>query len=100
MKTEISYSHLPRAQADEKAIADCLEYLTPKQWQTLEACMMDPNTPISRLNIYFGFVGITGYPFFAMMRKYRLEDFKAAVVAEGGAVDDHGFHLDLQTEAA
>lgn len=95
MKQTISYSDLPRAEADVKALADIQEYTSPNQWEVIMEAVDDPTTTIAQLNVYFGILGVSGYPVHAFFRKYRLADYRAWM-AEGTpsiATDEEGFRL-------
>lgn len=84
-----------RQELDEQAIQDTKDYLGETQFATLIGEVQDLSFSIQYLNFLFGFVGISGRPFFAFCRKYRLEDFKNWLRSdEGGSPvepDEEGF---------
>ena len=88
-----------REQHDEQAVRDLEEYLSPRQLSTIRDCLAQPlSYSVQDLNILLGFCGVSGRPFFALMRKHRLEDFKAWCRSDQGGkpreVDEAGFFVD------
>jgi hypothetical protein len=92
-----------REQHDEQAIKDLLDFLSPRQ----QAVLMEMTTggdggyeaalSIQGINIGMGLAGVSGRPFFAWCRKYRLADFRewCRDPEHGGAreTDEQGFFL-------
>lgn len=80
MHVDISYKNIPNA--DRKAVADCLSYLgKPAAFKELARMFKDAQEPkdFHRLNFLCAMrIGIQGFPFFALIRRYAgQEKFKA-----------------------
>lgn len=65
-----------REDLDLRALADTREYLTQAQWDALLTMAGDERYSVHTLNVAFGFVGVSGRPFHAFCRRYRLGDYK------------------------
>jgi len=76
MSYEISYNNGTPQELDAQAIDDTREYLGDK-FQILVDLATDPETSIELLNIACCFAGVTGRPFHALARKYRLAEYIA-----------------------
>lgn len=92
---DVSYKGMSRAEADTKAIKDIQEYLTPKQWEIFMGMVANPDTTIHTLNMSFGFVGVSGYPFHAFCRKYMFDKYVEWMTTGEDAVklDAEGFTI-------
>lgn len=92
---EISYKSLSREQADLKAIHDTIDYLGDQNWNIIREVLNDPEATIGAINRALGFAGVTGYPFHAICRKYRLDDYRAWMAEGPDSVptDEAGFAL-------
>lgn len=95
---EISYVDMPPVIADEHALKDIQEYLTPKQWDAaleLAAEVAAGRTEFGAVRMGFTIVGVSGYPFHAFCRKYCLEAYREWMHAGPNAVmtDSQGFPL-------
>lgn len=84
-----------REQHDEQAIKDLMDWLNPTQREALQEMLDDPSYTVQQINTGLGFAGVSGRPFFALMRKHRLEEFKAWCRDDGHGgsreVDEQGF---------
>lgn len=73
----ISYAGLSKKEQDAKAIQDCKDYLGDR-FAILEEVLLDKEGHTLRgCEIAMGFAGISGLPVHALLRKYRLEEFRA-----------------------
>lgn len=101
MSVHISYSHLPRLEADKKAIEDSKRWLKSffddgeSVWeQILVLCgqvdQRGTNDAFQSLNIDLDFVGIRDYPVHAIGRKYCRKAY-AAWMKQVGELDSDGF---------
>lgn len=93
MHTYVVYMGASPEELDAKAIADAVEYLGPTRAKLLTDMVAVPTATVSDLNFIFGFVGITGRPFYAWMRRDRLAEFRDWMQASGVATDERGFVL-------
>lgn len=77
---DTSYKHLPRKEADEKALEDIKEYLGEEIYNNfvkeIEAGIATGDVTAKTINMYFGFAGISGYPYHAFCRKYCLASYR------------------------
>jgi len=96
MTYDVSYRHLSREKADENAIKDIKEYLTPEAWDILMQGVGNPNTTIDHVNMSFGLAGVQGYPFHAFCRKYLLKKYREWMHSGDDAVmtDEQGYSLE------
>lgn len=84
-------SYTAGARADEKAIKDCRDYLG-ERFHILEQAIKEAGS-VDGAFMSCGFAGIRGYPAHALLRKYRLADYRDWMHAGDDAVmtDDAGF---------
>lgn len=84
-----------REQHDEQAIADTYEFLGPEIGARLDHLLSDKTLSVQDLNVGLAFAGVSGRPFFALMRRHRLAEFREWCLqpANGGSVetDEQGF---------
>lgn len=95
---DIDYSNLSREAADEKALRDIWEYVTPKQRKAMLAYAEQVRlgkADIQQLDATLQMiVGISGYPLEAFYRAHCLDAFKAWFAeAPAVALDDAGFRI-------
>ncbi len=92
----ISYAGLSPKARDEKAIQDTKDYLGDR-FPILEEAMKDPKRSLQGCEIIIGFAGIRGPAVHALLRKYRLAEFRAWMADDSleGSVqtDEDGFPL-------
>ena len=90
----MDYGKLNREAADEQAIEDTKDYLGPRAWGVLQ--QMIGGASISAIRTALSLAGVSGYPVHAILRRYRLADFRAWMHEGSDAVltDDAGFPLE------
>ena len=74
MQYEITYDNASPKELDARAIADTQDYLG-ERFNTLVAMFQDTTLSVVSLNIACSFAGVSGRPFHALARKYRLADY-------------------------
>ena len=92
----VSYKSITdRKERDRRAIQDTIEYLGQDRWELLLEIIKTDS--ISTINMTMGFIGVSGYPFHAICRAYRLEDYRAWMASSDGGnpvqTDAEGFTL-------
>lgn len=92
----MGYGYSASATGDAQAMADARDYLGETRWAIIEDLLRDPKQSIDRLDFYLGFAGVSGYPFHALMRHYRLEEYREWMHSgdDGIMTDERGFPLD------
>lgn len=102
---DVSYKKIAsRKERDEKAIQDVRDWLTVTQWEALlvtlgsvaQAHKMQPDPRhFQSINFACGFMGISGYPVFALGRKWCLDAYRAWMASDVGGepteTDEEGF---------
>ena len=88
---KFTVKYQPGPDGDKKAIEDIKDYLTPKQWAYLEEALKDTAYSFQDCNVAIGFAGIRGYPGHALLRTYRLDQYRAWMREGGSITDKHGF---------
>jgi hypothetical protein len=90
-----SYTGLPRAKADEQAIADVKEYLTETQWNTMLVCF-EEGWPLQAMDLMLGLAGVSGYPVHALFRRYALPAYREWMASEPDPMptNEQGFPLE------
>ena len=87
-----------REQHDEQAIRDLMDWLSPQAHKAVEQMLAEPTYTVQHINMALGFAGVSGRPFFALMRKHRLEEFRAWCRDDGHGgsreTDEAGFFVD------
>jgi hypothetical protein len=63
--------------ADTAAIADIQEYLSDKQWNRFMELVLDDEVTCQQIDFYLHFTGISGFPVFAFMRRFRAAEYQA-----------------------
>ena len=77
MSYTTDYTGLSNMERQSRALADVLHYLGEERMRKLVKHIRDPNMTIGELNVVCGFAGLKGAPFHALMREYRLTDYRA-----------------------
>ena len=104
MHYERSYKDLSREKADEKAIADIMEYLGIERahvfgdlvaYAVVLEQIPDTKFKVQSLNMMMGMAGISGYPFHAFCRRYCLSKYREWMAAEPNpwSTDEQGFTI-------
>lgn len=93
----IDYSGLSNREKDSKALQDVKDYLGDR-FPILEEILLDKEGhTLKGCEISISFAGIQGPPVFALLRKYRLEEFRAWMADDSleGSIqtDEEGFPL-------
>jgi hypothetical protein len=92
-----NYKQLANQEADKAALEDIREYLENSNAlasliRTAQS-IRDGECDIETLGIWFGFAGISGYPFHAFCRQHCLEAYKRWMKEGGIETDREGFQL-------
>ena len=99
--THYTISYKGQNDPDRAAIIDSLQYLSSSlsKRKLFIRGIKNPETTINQLNMIMSMViGINGYPFHALMRRYRLKDYREWMHSDsnGGPpvmTDERGFQL-------
>jgi len=92
----VSYAGLTNKARDDKAIQDTKDYLGDR-FSIIEEALQDSERSLASCETLMGFAGVSGTPVHALLRRYRLAEFRAWMAddtLEGSIqTDEEGFPL-------